>query len=177
MDFSHILHVTGLTAGYLVVALLCLIGVILSCLSISGTWCVVAGTLIAVFLSGEAFPGWWTFGGMAAVAALVEIAETFAGAWGVQKRGGSGWAGFAALLGGLGGMILGSFIVPPVGTLVGMMAGSFGLAYLVEYQRIKRKEHAAHVAWGAVIARLLMLFLKVAVTLALIAWLVIGLAA
>jgi uncharacterized protein YqgC (DUF456 family) len=112
---------------------------------------------------------------MVAIAAAVEVAETFAGAWGVQKRGGSGWAGLAALAGGLLGMVLGSFVVPPIGTLLGMLAGSFGLAYLVEYKRIQKKEHAAHVAMGAVLARLLMLFIKVAVTLGLIAWLAAGL--
>ena len=175
-SFLPHLQTAGAALGYLAVALLCLLGLILSCLSISGTWCVVAATGLSMFLSKDSFPGWWTLGSMIAVSGLVELAETAAGAWGVQKRGGSVWAGLAALFGGLAGMILCAPVVPPFGSLLGMLGGSFGLAYLVEYKRIQKKEHAAHVAMGAVLARLLMLFVKVAVTLGLIGWLVAGLA-
>jgi uncharacterized protein YqgC (DUF456 family) len=170
-----ILEATGTGLGFAAMAVLCLVGLILSCLSISGTWCVVAATALAIPLSRDPFPGWWTVAGMVAVAALVEVAETAAGAWGVQKRGGSALSGLAALVGGLAGMILCAPVVPPFGSLLGMLAGSFGLAYFTEYQRIKKREHAAHVAMGAVLARLMMLFAKVVVTLGLIAWLVAGL--
>ena len=107
----------------------------------------------------------------------VEVAEALAGAWGVQRRGGSKAAGWAALLGGFAGMLLGGFIpVPVIGNLIGMLAGSFGCAYAVEHTRIKKADHAAHVAAGAVMARLGVIFIKIAATLGMIFILALGIA-
>jgi hypothetical protein len=64
-----------------------------------------------------------------------------------------------------------------VGSLVGMLIGSFALAYAVERRRLNDGPQAAHIARGAVLARLLMIFLKVAVTLGMSAWLWIGIVA
>ena len=115
---------------------------------------------------------------MAVVSALVEVAEFLASSWGIQKRGGSGWAGLAALAGGIMGLILGTFIpVPLVGNLIGMLLGSFACAYAVERYRLEHHGQATHIAFGAVIARLLILLLKIGVTLGMIAWLAIGLVA
>ncbi len=165
-------------AGYALVALLCAAGALLSCLSISGTWLVVLATVIAAFLGGEAFPGFWTPMIMVALAGGVELCEFFASAWGIQKRGGSAWAGLAALVGGIAGLILGTFIpIPLVGNLIGMLAGSFACAYAVERYRLEHHGQAAHIATGAVIARLLILLLKIGVTLGMIAWLAVGLIA
>ena len=72
-------------------------------------------------------------------------------------------------------MILGSGIpVPVLGNLIGMIMGSFLLAFLVEHNRMKKVEHAAHVATGAVIARLSVIFLKITATLAMTFALAIG---
>ncbi|MFH0908104.1 MAG: DUF456 domain-containing protein [bacterium] len=164
--------------GYSLVAFLCLAGALLSCLSISGTWLVVLATIIAAFLSGNGFPGFWTPAIMAFVSALVEIAEFLASSRGIQKRGGSGWAGLAALAGGIAGLFLGTFIpVPLVGNLIGMLAGSFACAYAVERYRLEHHGQAMHIAFGAVMARLLILLLKIGVTLGMIGWLAIGLLA
>ena len=172
------IHTAGLGLGYTLVALLCAAGAFLSCLSISGTWLVVLATIIAAFLSGSEFPGFWTPAIMAALAGCVELCEFFASAWGIQKRGGSGWAGLAALAGGIAGLILGTFIpIPLVGNLVGMLAGSFACAYAVERYRLEHHGKATHIAFGAVVARLLILLLKIGVTLGMIAWLAIGLIA
>ena len=73
-----------------VVWLICLCGVLLSCLSLSGTWLVVLAALVVKGLRPGEFPGWWTITGFIAVSILVEMAEWGAGAWGVTRRGGSG---------------------------------------------------------------------------------------
>ena len=70
----------------------------------------------------------------------------------------------------VGGMIP----IPIVGPLIGMLACSFGAVYLVEYRREKKTEQAAHIATGALIARALVIFLKVAATLGMILTLVLG---
>ena len=172
------LHTTLDVLGYTLVALLCLAGAVLSCLSLSGTWLVILAAIFAAFLSGDRFPGFWTPTIMIGIAVLVEGCEFMAVAWGIQKRGGSGWAGLAALAGGIAGLFLGTFIpVPLLGNLIGMLGGSFACAYAVERHRLQSHDRAAHIAFGAVIARLLILMLKVVVTLAMIAWLVTGLLA
>jgi len=163
--------------GYLVAAALCLVGLFLSCLSISGTWLVVGATIIASFVSGAEFPGLGTVLLFIYFAVLVEVAENVAGYWGVRKRGGSGLAGLAALAGGLLGALVGSVIpIPLVGTLLGMLAGSFGAVYAVERHRLSAHDSAAHIAWGAVLSRMLIVLLKVVVTLGLSIWLFIGIA-
>jgi uncharacterized protein len=164
--------------GLLFLALICVVGVFLSCLSISGTWLVVAGALLAFIFRGSAFPGYATLLLFIYFAVLVEVAEYVAGFWGVTRRGGSGWSGFAAVLGGLFGMMIGSALLwPLIGGLLGLLAGSFGLVYWVENVRLKESGRAAHIAMGAVLARLMIVLLKVCVTLGMTAWLFAGILA
>lgn len=173
------LQTGGIWLGWVVVWLLCLAGLALSCVSLFGTWCVVAATAIALFLSPGPFPNVLTLVLFVILAALIELAEWAAGMWGVQRRGGSGWAGWAALVGGILGLILGSFFIPipVIGSLLGMLILSFGSAFAVERYRLKHSGQAAHIAWGAVIGRLLVILLKVAATLGMTVLLAIGLIA
>ena len=163
------LQAFGYGLGVFVIVVLCLAGLVLSCLSISGTWAVVAATILAALLRPDGFPGWWTVTAFIAVAAIVEVIEALAGIWGVRKRGGSKLAGLAAFVGGFLGIFLGSLIpVPIMGQLLGMLAGSFGLTFAVEAYRLKKAEHAAHIALGTVLAHTAVLLLKVVVTFGMI---------
>ena len=168
-------QVAGVGLVYLLIVLLCLVALVLSCVSISGTWLVVLATIIAAIVRGSSFPGWWTITIFVLLSAAVEFAEAMAGAWGVTKRGGSKLAGFMAIVGGLLGMVVGSFIpLPIIGSLLGMMVCSFLLVFLVERKRLE-SAHAVDIAWGAVIARVLIVLLKVVVTLGMIIVLLGGL--
>ena len=172
------MSVAGVFLAWTACALLCAGGLLLSALSVSGTWLVLAAAGLAAALTGpDAFPAWPVLAGMAAVCAAVDVIEWFAAAWGVRRRGGSRAAGWMALLGSLGGMLLGSALIPVplVGGLIGMMAGSFALVYWTEKRRLQRIDHAAHIATGAVLAGMSMLLLKVAATAGLILWLAGGL--
>ena len=114
--------------------------------------------------------------GWALVCAGVEGVEALSGFWGVKRRGGSAWAGVAALLGAFAGLLAGALIpVPVLGSLLGMLAGGFLLAYAVERRRLKSGGRAAHIATGTVLARLSMLLLKVSVALVMSVWLLLGL--
>lgn len=160
-----LLQSIGLGGTYVLLVLLCLAGVVLSCIGISGTWLVVAATLVAAVVRGDAFPGWRTVIVFILLSGLVEAAEALSGAWGVRRKGGSRLAGVLAVVGGLGGMMLGALIpLPVIGSLLGMIVGSFGLVFLVERRRLTDGQ-AAGIAWGAVIARILVILLKVMVTL------------
>ena len=165
----NLLHLGGGSLAWAAVVLLCLAGLLLSCLGLSGGYLITLAAAIAAPLSGPGFPGWGTVVAFVAVSAAVDAVEWMASHWGVRKRGGSRLAGFAAMAGGLMGMLLGSVVFPPIGSLLGMMAGSFGLAYLVERHRLQASAPAVHIATGAVLACVAMLMLKVAVALALIA--------
>jgi hypothetical protein len=162
-------------SAWLGVWLLCATGIVLSALSISGTWLVTLAALIAMLLSTTGFPGWWTIVLFLLLSGAVEGVEALAGAWGVRKRGGSAWAGFAALFGGLLGLFLGTLIpIPLIGSLLGMLIGSFAFAFGVERVRLKHAGKAAHIAWGAVVARLLILLLKLGVTMGMVVYIVVG---
>ncbi len=160
---------------YSLATLLCFIAFILSCLSLSGTWVVLGTAGMLTWYRWPEFPGIGSLVVLLLLCIGVEVIEAFAGAWGVQKRGGSKATGWAAVGGGFLGMILGSFIpIPILGNLIGMLVGSFGLAFLVEHNRILKANQAAHVATGAVLARLAVIFLKVGVTLLMTLFLTLG---
>lgn len=166
----------GVLLVWVLLVLCCVGGVALSCISLSGTWLVLLAAIIGHFLRPEAGPGWGMIVVFGVVCVVVEAVEWLAGAWGVTRRGGSGWAGAAALAGGLVGMVLGAFIpVPVAGSLFGMLVGSFAAAFAVERHRLKSSSQAATIAWGAVLARIGVILVKVVTTLAMIVVLVIAL--
>jgi uncharacterized protein YqgC (DUF456 family) len=93
-------------AIYFGVGVLCLLGFILSCLSLSGTWLVLAATGLAAWFHWPEFPSIGTLVVFLVLCIGVEVLEALASMWGVQKRGGSKAAGWAALGGGFLGMLL-----------------------------------------------------------------------
>jgi uncharacterized protein YqgC (DUF456 family) len=141
--------------------LLCFSGVFISLLSITGGWLVAASAALLTWYRPDTQPGWFFVVTLFAVCVLVEIADAVAGSLGISRRGGSAKAGWAALFGGLLGMVLGGFIpIPIIGSLIGMCAGSFTFAFWVERNRLQHDAQAAHIAWGAVWARLGVMFIK-----------------
>ncbi len=178
MDLSAWTTAAGAVAVYGLVVLLCAAGLLLSALTLSGTWLVVAAAAVAALYRDQPFPGGGTILAFALVAAAVEGFEFAASFLGVTRRGGSRWSGVAATLGGLVGLFAGGLVpVPLVGSLVGMAAFSFLGAFLAERHRQKGREQAAHVAWGAVLARVAVVLVKVGATLGLSLVLLVGLAA
>ena len=131
--------------------------------------------MVAMLLTPEAPPGWLYVIVFLVLSGLVEGVEWFAGTWGVKRKGGSAWAGVAALLGGLIGMVLGMGIpIPIVGSLIGMMAGGFALTFAVEYWRLSHTGQAATIAWGAVVGRAAVIVAKVVCTCIMMVVLIIG---
>ena len=177
MEFFSNIQTLAVGLSMVLVVLLCAAGLVLSCLSVSGTWLVVAGTIIAAIIRGGVFPGIWTIIIFIVLSALVEVVEAVAGVWGVKKRGGSPLAGVMAVVGGLIGFAIGTFIpIPVIGSLLGMFVCSFGLVFAVERYRLKKDGVAVHIALGTVIARIFVLILKVTATLGMSACLLVGMA-
>lgn len=167
----------AIVSSYVVIGLLCLVGVGLSFLSFSGTWLVTLACLLAYFLGqmgNVSAPGLAAVIVFLVIAILIEGVEALASAWGVKRRGGSWLAGFAALIGGFLGLFFGSLIpIFIVGNVIGVLVGSFGLAFLAEYYRLKKSSHAAHIAIGAVLARIFMILVKGITTTVMAVWLMI----
>ena len=161
---------------YSLAALLCAVGFFLSCLSFSGTWVVFGATLLLSWNRWPAFPGIPTLILFLVLCIGVEVAEALSAAWGVAKRGGSRSAGWGALIGGFVGMAFGGMIpLHIIGNLLGMMLGSFAGAFWVEHARLKKASHAARIATGAVLARVMILLIKIGVALLMSLILAIGL--
>ena len=174
-SFWNVLQSAGAGLGMTVVVLLCIVAIILSCLSISGTWVVGAAAVMAMLLRPAGFPGIWTPVCFFLLAGIVEVIEFFSGTWGVRRQGGSRLAGFMALVGGVIGIFAGLIIpIPLIGSLLGMLICSFLLVYLVEWKRLQRSDHAIKIAMGSVIARILIILVKVSVTLGMTVWLLFG---
>ncbi len=162
-------------ALYILSGILCMVGAVLSAITISGTWLVLGASVILALIREDPFPGNGTLIAFFAVAAMVEIVEVTASMWGVKKKGGSTLAGLASIAGGIAGIFFGFAIpIPILGNLIGMVAGGFIAAYLVECHRLQNSEQAMQIATGVIISRLLVMFLKVIVTMGMIVWLIMG---
>jgi len=156
-----ILQQSGWWLGHTTAILLCLVGILVSLFAFSGTWFVSAAAALLVWCRPDDMPGWTVVGVFLGLSAALEAFDFFAGNLGISRRGGSARAGWAALGGGLVGMILGGFSpLPIIGSLLGMLIGSFLFAFWVERRRLQHDTQAAHIAWGAVWARLMIMFVK-----------------
>jgi len=176
MEFLHALQPVWAALLYIVIGVLCLGGLGLSVLTLSGTWLVALAATVALLLPDATFPGGWTIILFLVLSAVVEGVEAVAGTLGVKRRGGSTAAGVAAFVGGLLGLFLGTFIpIPVAGSLIGMILGGFLLVFLVESRRLKQADKAAHIAWGSVMGRMFVMFVKVVTTLGMMVYLWVGL--
>ncbi|HMP88902.1 MAG TPA: DUF456 domain-containing protein [Kiritimatiellia bacterium] len=158
---ESLLQQSGWWLGHAAAVLLCLSGILVSLFAFSGTWLVAGASVILIWCRPDGAPGWWVAGAFFALSAALEVFDFFAGNLGITKRGGSMRAGWAALFGGILGMIVGSFApVPIISSILGMLLGSFLFAYWVERARLKQDLQAARIARGAVWARLWVMFVK-----------------
>lgn len=158
---------------FIVALLFCLAGTAVSALGFSGTWIVLAAALITHFTDG--FPGIGTLIIFGLLCLAAEGVEALAGFLGVRRRGGSRLAGALAVIGGLIGAAIGSAVFPVLETVAGLIIGSFLTAFLAEWKRLKHHGQAAHIAWGTIWARLLILFIKTALAVGMSIRLLIGL--
>lgn len=86
---------------------------------VPATLLILGGAILHALLTGfDPLSGWFLLG-LAAVGVAAMLADNLAGAWGARRFGGSKYAGWGALAGGLLGILLG-----PLGILVGPFAGA-----------------------------------------------------
>ena len=141
-------------------AILNLLALFLIALGLPGTWLMVALTGAAAWLKWDAeapFISKWTLVAMASLAVVGELLEFVAGAAGSKKAGGTWRGAVGAVVLGLVGGILGTFLIPVplVGSLLGAAAGAFVGASVGEISGGKSLEPALAVGRGAFTGRLL----------------------
>jgi len=168
----HWEYITAATS----VTLAALIGVALTLVTLPGMWLAL---LIAVGMQiwQPTLFNWWTLVACAVLAFIGEVIEFAASAAGAAKGGASKKGAFGAIGGSLIGAIVGSFFIPPIGTILGAVLGA-GLAVAwVEMAFSQRTlTQAAKAGTGAAAGRLLATVAKtliaacVALALCIAAW-------
>ena len=86
---------------------------------------VFVGVLLYALLTGFAEVGWLVLLVLGVIAALSQLFDYLASAYGVKKLGGSKWAVWGSIVGGVLGFL--------IFTLPGMIVGLFGGAFLMEW--------------------------------------------
>jgi len=124
--------------------------------------------------------GWWLIGGGVAMAVVGEVLDLAAGALGAKQGGASRRGVLGAFLGGMGGALFGTFLlpIPLVGTLVGALAGTFFGALVGEMNDPEQKrsaDEALKPAAAATIGRVLGTIGKAGI--ASVVWMVLSVAA
>lgn len=153
-----------MNAWGLVVAALMTLSILLIPIGLPGLWVLVALVGLGVWLGEVAG---WVLAMAALLAVVAELAE-----WLIVRSlniryGGSPRAFWAAIAGGVVGVILGAPL-PIIGSIVGGFLGSFLGAALVTYYEVRDADAARRVGWGVLLARTLAVGLKVAVAVVLL---------
>ncbi len=142
----------GAALGIVVIAL---VGVILTLLTLPGTWLIVLAAIGLKAWRPELID-WWTVGVLAGIAVLAEIVEFGAGALGAAKGGATKRGAIGAIVGSFVGAIAGTFIpLFPISTIAGGVVGAAAGTVLMERGSAQRSwADAARSGRGAAVGRL-----------------------
>lgn len=170
---SRVFSIIGAT--YLLA--LCAVGLFLSAFGFSGTWLVVIAAIAAFVARGSAFPGLGTVMAFLYLAILVEVAEYVLRFWGVRRPRIEIRVSIVALAGALLGAAVASVLPFSLfAAILGAPVGSFYAVYFYERICDQSALGSSGSAGRAVLARFLVLFLKISVTLGMTLWLCAGIA-
>ena len=151
----------GVVMGALVMVLFFAAGLAGSLIpNLPGPPLVFAGVLIYALLTGFAETGWLVLLMVFALAALSQILDYAATAYGVKKFGGSAGAMWGSIVGGFVGALI--FSVP--GLLIGIFMG----AVIMDFLRNRNTRKALKVGSGSLLGLLGGTLMKIIVSLAMI---------
>lgn len=135
-----------------IVALCSLAGVVMTIITLPGTWFMLLVALAAKLVVPDIF-SWWIVGVAGGCVLAAEVAD-FAGSVAGAKVGGAGKAGMTgALVGGILGAIAGTMVVPIIGTIVGGIVGAALLAIVLERNTARTWKESTKAGAGAAAGR------------------------
>jgi len=158
------------------VSLASVVSLALTLLTLPGMWLLLAVT-VGVQIWQPSLFSWWTIIACAVLALVAELLEFIASAAGAAKGGASKKGAFAAIVGSLIGAIVGSFFLPPIGTILGaVLCAGVAVVWVESALNQKSMSDAARAGTGAAAGRLIATLIKtsiaavVAITLTIAAW-------
>jgi uncharacterized protein YqgC (DUF456 family) len=162
---ESVLQHAGIVVFYVVLFLLD----ILIFVGVPGGWIALAAVAVYSFATRFSDVGWKMLLVMGGVAVLGEIVESLLGIVYVARKGATKWGVFGAFAGGLAGAILGTGIMPLIGSIVLGFVGAFAGAVICEYIYYRSLDRALRTGFFAFIGKLLAMFAKFALSLVILA--------
>lgn len=159
--------------GYIAYCLVLLAGVGATLVGLPGTVLILADALVFSICTHFQRPSWGVLLALAIISLVAELSDNLFSALATRYGGGSSKSGLAAMLGGLGGALVGGALSPLIGSLgllgglfgfllgvvivpVGLaLAGGYGAAVWYEQKQGRTREEALRAGKAAVIGRLL----------------------
>ena len=136
---------------YIVLALVLLS----TAIGLPGNWILVGVAVIVGLITGFEDMSWWLLVICMGLAVVGEAIESISGAVFVARRGGGKWGIVGTFVGGFAGVVLGSGIVPPLGSVVFGFVGAFAGAALGEFIRHRNMEAALNIGVGSFFGRMM----------------------
>lgn len=159
--------------GYILFVIVLLAGVVACALGLPGTVLVLVDGVVMSAATHWQRPGWPVLLALAVLTLLAETLDNVLSALATKYHGGSNQTGLMAMLGGIAGALIGSWIGPaigaigliggPIGFVIGVILVPLGLAtvggyyaaYWYELRQGKSPQEAKAAGKGALIGRLL----------------------
>jgi len=104
---------------YVALIMLILMGLLITPLGLPGNWLILAGGIAYGFFSGWSKFGFGYIAFLAAVALVGEVLEFLSASIGARKFGSSRGGEVAAFVGAFAGMLVGTAILPIIGSVIG----------------------------------------------------------
>lgn len=142
-------------------------------LGLPGTWAMVGAAIVYALVLRHGGIGIATIAVTASLALAADLLDFLFAARFTKRYGGSRRAGWGAVIGGFAGVAIG-VPVPIVGPIIGGLAGTFLGALMTEFEATGRHRHAARVAYGALLARVAASATRVAIGVAIAAWILVA---
>lgn len=147
------------------------LGLIMIPFGMPGTLVMFAAALCYYLLVPGGGIGLMTVIGVGVLMAVAEGLEWVLTSRFTKKYGGSRRAGWGAIIGGMVGAFMG-VPIPIIGSIIGAFVGAFIGAFVFEWSREQNHGVATRVAWGALLGRVVAAAVKVAIGLAMAAWMI-----
>jgi uncharacterized protein len=160
IDWAH----TGAIAIILIAGLA---GVVLTLITLPGTWVAIGVALIIKVWQPSLFP-WWVVGVAVVLALVGEAVEFCASALGAARGGATRRGAVGAIVGSIAGAILGSPLLFPIGTIAGGVIGAAAGTIIMERGAADRTwKDATRAGTGAAAGRLVATVAKTGIACAI----------